>query len=53
MVNWKGNLKKEDKKMYVVLKRDGRVADFNITKIKDAITAQDTGTLNGKIVVKI
>ncbi|MBR4720641.1 MAG: ribonucleoside triphosphate reductase [Clostridia bacterium] len=24
--------------MYVVLKRDGRVADFNITKIKDAIT---------------
>ena len=24
--------------MYVVLKRDGRVADFNIIKIKDAIT---------------
>ena len=24
--------------MYVVLKRDGRVADFNIAKIKDAIT---------------
>ena len=24
--------------MYVVLKRDGRVADFNISKIKDAIT---------------
>ena len=38
MINWKSNLKKEDKEMYVVLKRDGRVADFNITKIKDAIT---------------